>query len=190
MAKSKRARPVVENFSTHQIITPPNRLKKAVGKAVPSDPDPVANAEAALAALSQHFGEWMEAEWQRLDAARRAVHAADATPQQWQALFRAAHDIKGEAGTFGFPHVAAIAELLCRLIDHARNCAHLPRDLVDQHVNAVRALMHEPMSEETEQVAKELTREITRATSEYLLWEDVDALGELDRAMSPPLAPP
>lgn len=189
MGKTRRAQPSVETFAAHQIITPPNRLKKAVRKAARGDSDPVANAEAALAALSQHFAEWMEAEWQRLDAARAAIHGMDTTAQQWQNLFRAAHDIKGEAGTFGFPRVAAIAESLCRLIDHARDCTRLPHNLVDQHVDAVRAVMREPMVPEATKIADELTREISRATSEYLLSEDLDALGEQERAASPPLAP-
>jgi len=189
MAKSKRAQPTVENFPAYQIITPANRLAKAVRKTTSGDPDPVAKAEAALAALSQHFAEWMDAEWQRLDAARTAVHAAATTERDWQVLFRAAHDIKGEAGTFGFPRVAEIAESLCRLIDHTRDCTRLPRHIIDQHVDAVHAVMHEPPSRRSEEIAEELTREITRVASEYLLSEDLEALGEQGSAASPPLAP-
>jgi len=33
-------------------------------------------------------------------------------------LFRAAHDIKGEAATFGYPAVVGAADSLCRLLEH------------------------------------------------------------------------
>src|SRR5262245_32268163 len=39
------------------------------------------------------------------------------------ALFHAAHDIKGEAATFGFPAVASAAQSLCRLIEHTLDIA-------------------------------------------------------------------
>ncbi len=40
--------------------------------------------------------------------------------QQREALFRAAHDIKGQAATLGFPLAAAVADSLCRLIERHR----------------------------------------------------------------------
>ena len=44
-------------------------------------------------------------------------------------LFRAAHDIKGEASTFGFPAVAGVAESLCRLIEHTPDMQRIPLTL-------------------------------------------------------------
>jgi HPt (histidine-containing phosphotransfer) domain-containing protein len=189
MAKSRRVQPTIENFATHQVITPPNRLKKAVARSTGGGPDPVEKAEQALANLSRHFAGWMEAEWQRLDAARREVQAAEASADSWQALFRAAHDIKSEAVTFGYPLVEAIAESLCRLIEHTRDRAGIPHDLIDQHIDAVHAVMHKRARRDVAQLAAELTGELTRVTAEFLLSEDVAALAVQDGVASPPLAP-
>ncbi|MGC3956684.1 MAG: Hpt domain-containing protein [Verrucomicrobiota bacterium] len=41
-------------------------------------------------------------------------------------LFHAAHDIKGDAATFGYPSAAPIAESLCRLIEHTPDLAQDP----------------------------------------------------------------
>jgi hypothetical protein len=39
--------------------------------------------------------------------------------------------------------LAIPAESLCRLIEHTRNMRRIPIALVDQHVDAVRAIIHE-----------------------------------------------
>ena len=57
----------------------------------------------ALAALSSEFSSWMETECERLDKARRDIGVSGFTNASKDALFHAAHDIKGEAATFGFP---------------------------------------------------------------------------------------
>ena len=44
--------PPVSTFPDHDVITPPNKLRKAIKKATASDEDPVARAEQALAGLA------------------------------------------------------------------------------------------------------------------------------------------
>ena len=58
-------------------------------------------------------------------------------------LFRAAHDIKGEAATFGYPAVVGAADSLCRLLEHTPDMSRIPLTLVEQHVDAVRAIARE-----------------------------------------------
>src|SRR5947207_2063858 len=103
-------------YGDHEVITPENKLRKAVSNKPfgPGEDDPVARAEKALAELSTEFGSWMESECERLDQARAAVRKGGLTKSSKEALFHAAHDIKGEAATFGFPLVAAAADSLCR----------------------------------------------------------------------------
>ena len=62
--------PLVVTYADHEVITPPNPLRKAVAPAGPDDDDPVARAEAALAQLSSEFSSWMLAECERLETAR------------------------------------------------------------------------------------------------------------------------
>ena len=136
MSRRKADTPSVATFADHEVITPAHELRKAVAAASNEIDDPVARAEAALAELSGEFGSWMDEECTRLEAARQTVKREGFTEKTHDALFRSAHDIKGEAGTFGFPAVAGVADSLCRLIEHTPDMLRIPMDLVDQHVDA------------------------------------------------------
>src|SRR5262249_58361128 len=128
--------------------------------------DPVRRAEAALARLSGEFASWMAAECDRLDAARRDARARGFSRFTRDALFNAAHDIKGEAATFGFPAVAAPAESLCRLIEYTPDPARIPMSLVDQPLDAIRAILPEGARVAVADVAAPLTRRVGRVTDE------------------------
>ncbi len=141
MAKQK-TRAAVTTYGDHDVITPEHKLRKAVRAAPASaaDDDPVARAEMALAELSSKLTSWMDSECERLDDARRAVAVKGLTKATKEALFHAAHDIKGEAATFGFPLVAGAAHSLCRLLEYAPDVTRIPIKVIDQHVDAVRAI--------------------------------------------------
>ncbi|MGE5503500.1 MAG: Hpt domain-containing protein [Actinomycetota bacterium] len=70
------------------------------------DPAALARAEAALDALQDSYAAWLQADLARLDAALAAGDLAGA--------FAVAHDIKGQAATFGYPRVTELAGELCR----------------------------------------------------------------------------
>jgi chemotaxis protein histidine kinase CheA len=167
MAPIKPDLPAVKSFADHEVITPPNKLKGAVGRAIDGD-DPVARAEAALAQLSSEFSSWMNDECEQLDQARHNVRQNGMTAQPREALFRSAHDIKGQAATLGFPLVAAVAESLCRLIEETHEPARIPLDLVDQHVDAVRAIIREHGRPHAEAVAAQLTRTLRQVCEEFI----------------------
>ena len=174
--------PAVTTFADHDVIMPPNPLKKAMVRANPGDPaqpDPVACAEQALFELSGDFSRWMESECERLDAARRAV-AAGFTEKRRDELFRAAHDIKGEAATFGFPLIEPVAASLCRLVEHSPDPARIPLALVDQHVDGIRAIVHRNARGNSERKAQVLARRLRQVTEEFLLHENRHRPGYLD----------
>lgn len=175
--------PAVTTFADHDVIVPPNPLKKAVVREVPgeAEPDPVARAEQALFELSGDFSRWMESECERLDAARRAV-ADGFTDKTADELFRAAHDIKGEAATFGFPLIEPVAASLCRLIEHTPDRTRIPFMLIDQHVDGIRAIVHRNARGNTERKAQMLARRLRQVTEEFLLHENRHRPGYLDEA--------
>ena len=189
----KKANPAaVSTFADHEVIVPPNRLKKAVEKVKPGvkvDFDPVARAEAALAELASDFAVWMDHECARLDAARNTIKASGITPGNRDVLFRAAHDIKGQAATFGFPQVAPIADSLCRLIEHMPDIARMPLRLVDQHVDAVRAITHKNTRGDGLKYAAQLAEKLRHVTDEFLVHENRDRPDVLETILSPSLAP-
>ena len=155
----------------------------------PGDDDPIARAEAALLELSSEFTDWMHSECERLEATRRDAKHSGFTEATHGALFRAAHDIKGEASTFGFPEVAGAAESLCRLLEHTPNMTGIPMKLVDQHVDAVRAIIREHARPDVGDVAVALTRRLREVTDDFLKRENSFRPDYLKSIFSPPLAP-
>ena len=181
----------VATYGDHEVITPENRLRKAVSTmpALPGEEDPVARAEKALAELSGEFGAWMESECERLDKARRDIAAQGFTRLNKDALFHAAHDIKGEAATFGYPAVAAAADSLCRLIELSPDNTRIPIKLVDQHVDAVRAIYREYSRSDAKDLAHLLTARLREVTDEFLIHENRDRPDVLAQIKSPSIAP-
>jgi HPt (histidine-containing phosphotransfer) domain-containing protein len=192
MNDKKANLPAVSTFADHEVIVPPNKLKKAVQKIKPGEKipfDPVERAEAALAELAADFSVWMSQECMRLDAARNAIKASGITPGNKDVLFRAAHDIKGQAATFGYPQVAPVADSLCRLIEHTPDVIRLPLRLIDQHVDAVRAIVHKNTRGDVGKYAAELAEKLRHVTDEFLLHENRDRPDALESILAPSLVP-
>ena len=104
-------------------------------------------------------------------------------------LFRASHDIKGEAVTFGFPSVAGAADSLWRLLEHTPEKTRIPQALIDQHVDAVRAIVRENSRPDIAGVAETLTRRLREVTDEFLRVENSDRPDYLESIFAPPLSP-
>ncbi|MGD9920921.1 MAG: Hpt domain-containing protein [Pseudorhodoplanes sp.] len=189
MAQARNGRPTVQRFADHDIITPVNKLEKAVAKVALPDDDPLARAEAALAQLSGEFGDWMFSECDRLDAARCAIRQHGFNKRTIDELFHAAHDVKGDAATFGFPLAAGAAESLCRVLEHSPDSGRIPVALVDQHVDAVRAIVREYARPDIADIATALNRRLRQVSEEFLRHVNRHRPGYLDGVFSPPLAP-
>ena len=192
MNEKKANLAAVSTFADHEVILPPNKLKKAVQKVKPGTKvefDPVARAEAALAELAEDFTQWMEQECVRLDTARNAVKASGFNQGTRDALFLAIHDIKGQATTFGFPQVTPVAESLCRLIEHTPDMRRIPMGLVDQHVDAVRAITHKNTRGDSDANAARLAEKLRHVTDEFLAHANRDRPDYLEQILAPSLAP-
>jgi HPt (histidine-containing phosphotransfer) domain-containing protein len=178
-------------YGDHEVITPENKLRTAVSlrPLFPGEEDPVVRAEKALSELSPEFSTWMESECERLDRARRGVGKTGFTSANKEALFHAAHDIKGEAATFGYPAVASAANSLCRLIEHTPDVTRIPFELVDQHVDAVRAIYREYTRSDAKELAAQLTKRLREVTDEFLIHENRDRPDVLELITGPSIAP-
>ncbi|HVV62679.1 MAG TPA: Hpt domain-containing protein [Pseudolabrys sp.] len=184
--------PAVATFADHEIITPQNKLRKlvTVKPLEPGESDPVERAERALAELSTEFASWMNSECDRLDKARDAVKTGGFTKANKDALFHAAHDIKGQAATLGFPAVASSADSLCRLIEHTPDPNRIPLTLIDQHVDAVRAIHREYSRSDAKELAANLTQRLREVTDEFLIHENRHRPEYLEGiSMSPSIIP-
>ena len=190
MAKEKPGTLQIRSFADHHVITQPNPLRKVLLRVPESDlDDPVARAEQALAGLSGEFKNWMTIEADRLSAAHTAVLRDGFTDERREELFRAAHDIKGDAVTFGFPSAAAAAESLCRIIEHAPDLNKVPADLIEHHINAIQAIVRERTKLDTAVMASALSRQLRGVADEFLTRVNRDRPEHLEAVLAPSLAP-
>ncbi|HWX04387.1 MAG TPA: Hpt domain-containing protein [Bradyrhizobium sp.] len=180
----------IKAFADHHVITQPNPLRKVLRRATETDrDDPVARAEQALAGLSGEFKKWMAIEADRLSAAHAVVLKRGFTDQTREELFRAAHDIKGDAATFGYPSAGAAAESLCRIIEHAPDLEKVPSELIVYHINAIQAIVRERTKLDTVSTASALSRQLRGVADEYLMKVNRDRPEHLEAIMAPSIAP-
>jgi chemotaxis protein histidine kinase CheA len=180
----------IRKFTDHHVITQPNPLRKVLRRVAGDEiDDPVARAEKALAGMSGEFTQWMEIEVERLAAAHAAILKDGFTEAARGELFRAAHDIKGDAATFGFPPAAAVAESLCRVIEHAPDLSRVPSDLIVHHINAVQAIVHEHTKLDRISMSNELSRRLRGVADEYLAHVNRDRPEHLEAILAPSIAP-
>jgi chemotaxis protein histidine kinase CheA len=190
MAKDKSGTIEVKTFADHYVITQPNPLRKVLRRVAEKDlDDPVARAEKALAGLSGEFKNWMIVETDRLSAAHTATQKAGFTDATREELFRAAHDIKGDAATFGYPSAGAAAESLCRIIEHAPDLGQVPSDLIAHHINAIQAIVRERTKLDTASMASELSRQLRGIADVYLTHANRDRPEHLEAILAPSIVP-
>jgi HPt (histidine-containing phosphotransfer) domain-containing protein len=190
MAKPKPADIEITSFADHHVITQPNPLRKVLRRVAEEDlDDPVARAEKALAGLSGEFKNWMTVESDRLAAAYAAVLKDGFNDVTSEELFRAAHDIKGDAATFGFPSAAAAAESLCRVIEHAPELGEVPPHLIAHHINAIQAIVSERTKLDTVTTANELSRKLRGVADQYLMQVNRDRPEHLEAILAPSIVP-
>jgi chemotaxis protein histidine kinase CheA len=190
MAKDKPGSVEIQRFPDHHVITQPNPLRKVLRRVADEDrDDPVARAEKALSNLSGEFPNWMVVETERLAAAHAAILKDGITKATRDELFRAAHDIKGDASTFGFPSAGAAAESLCRVIEHAPDLAKVPSELIANHLDAIQAIVRQRTKLDTISVANELTGRLRGVTDEYLARVNRHRPEHLEAILAPGIAP-
>jgi HPt (histidine-containing phosphotransfer) domain-containing protein len=190
MANDKSGDIEIKKFADHHVIMQPNPLRKVLRRVAEEDrDDPVARAEKALADLSGEFKNWMVIESERLAAAHDAILKDGFTNATRDELFRAAHDIKGDAATFGFPSAGAAAESLCRIIEHAPDLARVPSELIAHHINAIQAIVRERTKVDTISMASELSRRLRGVADEYLARVNRDRPDHLEAILAPSIAP-
>jgi HPt (histidine-containing phosphotransfer) domain-containing protein len=190
MAKANAKDIEVKAYATHHVITQPNPLRKVLRRVAEDElDDPVARAEKALAGLSGEFKNWMAIEADRLSAAHAAILMDGFSDAARDELFRAAHDIKGDAATFGYPSAGAAAESLCRIIEHAPDLEKVPSNLIAHHINAVQAIVRERTKLDTVAMASELSRQLRGIADQFLTQANRHRPEHLEAILAPSIIP-
>lgn len=159
-----------DNGKSYEVIRPPKTLHKNVKGANPTriDFSAIKAAEKALEELSKDFDNWMDDEIKTLIETRDEMMREGVTRQTIRTLFQAAHDIRGQAATLGYPRAGAAAKSLCALLEADFDITDTPFEAIDSHVDAVRALFAEHGKPDSERIAGILIEALQQMTEGFL----------------------
>jgi chemotaxis protein histidine kinase CheA len=150
-----------------QVIQVPNTLRLKVGGRFGAiDPSAIAKAEAALKSLSGNFSQWLQDEVVKLENARQRVKTDGATAETMESLYLRAHDLKGLGATYEFPLITRIAASLCKLIDDKDKRLGASMQLIDAHIDAIKAAVRDDIKTDQHPVGKILITELERRVAE------------------------
>ena len=150
-----------------QIFTPPNTLRMKVGGGFGGiDAGAIAKAEEALKAMSAQFGQWLQDEIVKLDAAQAAIRTQGLTEETAEGLYFRAHDLKGLGSTYQYPIVTRMAGSLCKLLDDPAKRTEAPIVLLDAHIDAIKAVVRDEIQTEEHPVGRELAETLEARVAE------------------------
>ena len=150
-----------------EVFMPPNMLKAKVGTGGLSA-SVVKRAEAAIEELRGEFADWIVDDVNRL-VERRDRYQEQSNPDTLGELYRASHDLKGQAATFDFPLVARVASSLCKLTDEMTGGGlDPPFPLLNAHVDAIKVIVREGVKDPTHQTGTILAGELEKQVGALL----------------------
>ena len=149
-----------------EIFMPPNVLKAKMGNGK-LDLSAVKRAEQAINNLKSEFTGWVIHDVGRLAEAGQA-YVKQSSPETLADLYRAAHDLKGQAATFDFPLIARVASSLCMLTDDTSYGLPLPLGLIDAHIDAIKVIVRDNLKDPSDQTATELAAELESQVAGFL----------------------
>jgi hypothetical protein len=130
-----------------EIIEPPRHLGlKAVPGRGPSLQEILARCRRDIRELATHFELGLEADLEVLQKSVALLRGAGSEPGCETALeeiYARCHELRGLAGSFGYPLVSEIALSLCRFLEQSKGRTSACNEVIIAHVDAIRAVVHE-----------------------------------------------
>ena len=151
-----------------QVIRPPNTLRLKVGGGFGGiDANAIAKAEAALKAMSSQFGQWLQDEITKLDAAQVAIRTEGLNARTAEGLYFRAHDLKGLGTTYQYPLVTRLAGSLCKLLDDPTKRVSAPVRLLDAHIDAIKAVVRDQIQTDDHPTGRVLAETLEAEVAAY-----------------------
>jgi len=130
----------------------------------------LARAEAAVADLAKDYAAWALADVAKgRTALAAATDDASHRGQHVEALFRVAHDLKGQGASFGYPLITKLGHSLCALTrDRALEYQARHLDLAGSHLDAIELVLTKGIKGEGGKVGAELVAKLELRVKELL----------------------
>ena len=157
-----------ENHDGFEVIHTQNTLRRQAlvfsKTAGVMDNEAIAKAERAIEKLSSEFEGWMRQELERLEAEFTSFKADPRDAAKLAAFHRAAHDMKGQAPTLGYPLAGQVADSLCMLLEKIPQ-KRIPVELTERHVEAISAIVRQNALGASDQTGLSLAQRLRHVSS-------------------------
>lgn len=148
---------------SHQMIEPPRPLRLKVGKGKGMDVQVLNRAEKAVDTLLAHTNYPSEASKTLIklkSALDELLGESDNQDEHLSRIFEIVHDMRGEAGSFGYPLVTRVGASLCRYIDKIKPMNGKNLRVVRVHVDALRAMVRTNAKGSGSRIAQEIAKSL------------------------------
>ena len=123
-------------------------------------------AEEAVAELAASFTTWVGEDLDRAVAALgRAKSAPGANDADVEEIFGICHNIKGQAGSFGYDLMTRVASLLCDYLRDAGGLPHPALGIIEGHLMALRFILDHKISGDGGEVGEKVVAKLSVLSS-------------------------
>lgn len=128
---------------THQL-----KGRMVPGGTVAIDAEAVARAEKVIAAMADEYVDWATKDLVHMEALLDHLSAAEAADAhaRVQELFEIAHNVKGQGGSFGYPLITEIGNLLCRYCERVEQVTEEDVRLLRHCLDSMRMILTEKLT--------------------------------------------
>ncbi len=157
MSENSKSRKSTESGGTSakfEEINPPNTLRAKVGSGSGMNPAFLKRAEAAIEEIRDDFEAHLFEEVDRIaDLFSEMTSSGVFEPRK---LYLIAHELRGEAGSFDYKLLSQFGDTLCALLDDKTDLSSREIEIVDSHIDAMRAVVRRKVKGDGGTVGQEL----------------------------------
>jgi hypothetical protein len=153
-SRSKTAAPTAGGPDKHEIIAAPNKIQTKVGADISDKKNPVPLAQIVLEKDKPHFEPRFEADMHALKALFQQMQ--DTSEYDLNLLVVKVHEIRGEAGTFGYNLVTEIGRMLCEFIPTVDRVGSTEQMAIAAHLQAMQTVVADKVKGQGPEVAKQI----------------------------------
>lgn len=141
-----------------KFITPPNTLKGKVTYGPGGvDLDALERAEAVIANLQGNYLTWVQDDLVKLQQFYDLAKSDEANrPKHVEEIFRVAHDVKGQGGSFDYHLMTAVGNQLCRFIENTSPIGAAELNAIKVHIDAMKLIIAQRMEGDGGKVGENL----------------------------------
>ena len=152
-----------------EFIENPNPLRKKVRVERGVDPQAMIDrADQRVAKLSDEFETIFAENIVALNAAMTELRdGADDEDAAIEDLRRVLHDLRGQAGTFGYPLVSQVGDSACKFIDLSEDFGVTEIEVVGMHIDALKAISQAKIKGDGGPVGTELMTGLRKVINKY-----------------------